>query len=64
MSQYTMIICFLKNGYINLIINKYKVMKKIILKGQRASVLKSDRTSHNALYMLQFRLVVTYTSNN
>ena len=31
-------------------INIHKVIKEKILKGQRASVLKSDRTSLNALY--------------
>ena len=37
-------------------INLHLVILKIILKGQRTSIFKNNRTSHNALYILQLRL--------
>ena len=55
MSEYTITIYLrIYIGYTIGIINNCIVIKKIILKGQRAHVLKRDRTFHNALYILQF----------
>ena len=46
-------------AYIIALINKYMIINKIILIGQRSGVLKSVRISHNALYILQWVYLVS-----